>query len=159
MKIILNALLHIAILIASINSTHAQISMTVYKTPSCGCCQKWVDHLTAEGVSSEVISMSSLQPIKSKYQIQGRYRSCHTGLVVTERGDYVFEGHVPQQYIESFLSNPPDDALGLAVPGMPVGSPGMELGDRKDYYQVLLLYKDGSSDVYAHVNQLEPATN
>jgi len=73
--------------------------------------------------------------------------------VVTEQGDYVFEGHVPARYVEAFLANPPEGAIGLSVPGMPVGSPGMEVGDRQDYYQVLLLKADGSSSIYAHVNQ------
>lgn len=127
--------------------------MTVYKTPSCGCCQKWVDHMTENSFSSKVVSLDDLSPIKAKYNIQGRYRSCHTGVVVTEQGDYVFEGHVPAEHVEAFLNNPPADAIGLSVPGMPAGSPGMEMGDRKDYYQVLLLKRDGSSTVFAHVNR------
>jgi hypothetical protein len=100
--------------------------------------------------------MPDLTTIKSKYRVQGQYRSCHTGVVVQEENNYVFEGHVPAEFIESFLANPPEDALGLAVPGMPIGSPGMEVGERKDYYQVLLLKNDGSSAVYAHVNQATP---
>ncbi|MFT5572254.1 MAG: hypothetical protein ACI9FR_001177 [Cryomorphaceae bacterium] len=131
----------------------AESSMTVYKTPSCGCCQKWVDHMTENSFSSKVVSLDDLSPIKAKYNIQGRYRSCHTGVVVTEQGDYVFEGHVPAEHVEAFLNNPPADAIGLSVPGMPAGSPGMEMGDRKDYYQVLLLKRDGSSTVFAHVNR------
>ena len=97
--------------------------------------------------------MDNLNPIKSKYNIEGRYQSCHTGVVVTEKGDYVFEGHIPSEYVTQFLANPPEGAIGLSVPGMPAGSPGMEVGDRKDYYQVLQLNTDGSSSVYAHVNQ------
>ena len=127
--------------------------MTVYKTPTCDCCQKWVDHMTENSFSSNVISLNDLSTIKSKYNIEGRYRSCHTGVVVTEQGEFVFEGHVPAEYVEAFLKNPPADAVGLSVPGMPAGSPGMEMGERKDYYQVLLLKRDGSSTVFAHVNQ------
>lgn len=127
--------------------------MTVFKTPSCGCCQKWVDHMTDNNMTSKVISLTDLSPIKTKYNIQGRYRSCHTGVVTTKQGDYVFEGHVPAEHVSAFLANPPIDAIGLSVPGMPVGSPGMEVGDRKDYYQVLLLKADGSHQIFAHVNQ------
>ncbi len=128
-------------------------AMTVYKTPTCGCCQKWVDHLTENEMASKVISLDDLSPIKTKYHIQGRYRSCHTGVVTTEQGDYVFEGHVPAEHVSAFLANPPKGAIGLSVPGMPLGSPGMEVGDRKDYYQVLLLNADGSNEIFAHVNQ------
>lgn len=138
---------------SSPNVSAAESSMTVYKTPTCGCCQKWVDHMTENEFSSNVVSLNDLSPIKAKYNIEGRYRSCHTGVVVTEQGDFVFEGHVPAEHVEAFLNKPPADAIGLSVPGMPVGSPGMEMGERKDYYQVLLLKRDGSSSVFAHVNQ------
>lgn len=127
--------------------------MTVYKTPTCGCCSKWVDHVHENGFQSKVVELNELSSIKKRYGIQGRYQSCHTGVVSQAHGEYIFEGHVPAQYIESFLANPPKDALGLSVPGMPLGSPGMEVGARKDYYQVLLLNVDGSSSVFAHVNQ------
>lgn len=136
------------------NVHSAEPMMTVYKTPTCGCCQKWVDHMTDNKFASKVVSLDDLSPIKEKYGIEDRYRSCHTGVVVTESGDYIFEGHVPSEHIEAFLANPPKDALGLSVPGMPLGSPGMEVGDRKAYYQVLLLNKDGSSTVFAHVNKV-----
>ena len=134
-------------------SVAAESSMTVYKTPTCGCCQKWVDHMTANNWDSKVVSLQDLSPIKSKYNIQGRYRSCHTGVVTTKAAEYVFEGHVPAEHVKAFLANPPKDSIGLSVPGMPVGSPGMEVGDRKDYYQVLLMKTDGSSEIFAHVNQ------
>jgi hypothetical protein len=104
-------------------------------------------------LQSKVVALDDLSAIKKKYAITGRYRSCHTGVVVTESGDYVFEGHVPADYVKTFLANPPENSTGLSVPGMPLGSPGMEVGDRKDYYQILLLKTDGSSEVYAHVNQ------
>lgn len=129
------------------------INMTVYKTPTCGCCKKWVDHINNNDMSSKVVEMNDLSSIKTKYDIQGRYRSCHTGVVTTEKGDYIFEGHVPAEHVKAFLSNPPKGAIGLSVPGMPLGSPGMEVGDRKDYYQVLLLKDDGTNSIFAHVNQ------
>ncbi len=127
-------------------------AISVYKTPSCGCCQKWVDYMADNGFNSEVIEQDDLNPLKTQLGIQGRYRSCHTGVVTSAQGEYVFEGHVPAEYVKQFLANPPAGALGLSVPGMPVGSPGMEVGERKDYYQVLLLMQDGSDTVFAHVN-------
>ena len=142
------------LLLLSISLANADdIEMTVYKTPTCGCCQKWVDHVDGNGFSSKVVSLNNLNTIKSKYNIQGRYQSCHTGVVVTKQGEYVFEGHIPSEYVTQFLANPPEGAIGLSVPGMPAGSPGMEVGDRRDYYQVLQLNEDGSSSIYAHVNQ------
>ena len=151
LKITLFAALIAVSLLSKVYS--AEQAMTVYKTPTCGCCQKWVDHMSDNKFASNVVELDDLSRIKAKYNIEGRYRSCHTGVVVTESGDYVFEGHVPAEHVKAFLANPPEDAIGLSVPGMPLGSPGMEVGGRKDYYQVLLIKKDGSSSVYAHVSQ------
>ena len=141
---------------SSAESTNSdEIRMTVYKSPTCGCCTKWIDHINDNQILSNTIDLDDLSEIKTKYGIQGRYRSCHTGVVTTKVGDYIFEGHVPAEYVKAFLSNPPEDSIGLSVPGMPIGSPGMEVGDRKDYYQVLLLNEDGSNSVFAHVNQAD----
>lgn len=149
-KLILFALWYFAV---SSLSFAEERELTVYKTPSCGCCQKWIDHLTENGLKSNVISLDDLRYIKVKHNIQGRYQSCHTGVLDTKQSSYVFEGHIPSMYVKQFIENPPEGAIGLSVPGMPAGSPGMEVGDRKDYYQVLLLNADGSSSVYAHVNR------
>jgi len=129
--------------------------MTVYKTPTCGCCKKWVTHLEEKGLVASTIDLVDLSNLKNKLGIQGRYRSCHTGVVKIEDESYIFEGHVPAKYIKVFLSDVPEGAIGLSVPGMPVGSPGMEVGERKDYYQVLLLNGAGTSSVFAHVNQVK----
>ena len=91
-----------------------------------------------------------MQEVKEKYNIKPEYRSCHTG--VSEDG-YIFEGHIPSKYITQFLSEQNPDAIGLSVPGMPLGSPGMEVGNRFTPYEVLILYKDGTSKVYAEINQ------
>ena len=128
------------------------ISLQVYKTPTCGCCKKWVNHLENQGISASVVDLPDLQEIKNNLSIAPRYRSCHSA--VSEQG-YVFEGHVPSKFIQQFLHNVPPQAIGLSVPGMPAGSPGMEMGDRFMPYQVLLLQKDGSSLVYADVNSYE----
>lgn len=127
---------------ASVASTTA---MTVYKSPTCGCCADWVDHVEQQGFKVSVEHPSDLDAVKQKLGLKPELHSCHTG--VTE-GGYVFEGHIPAKTIEEFLQKPPEDAIGLAVPGMPLGSPGMEMNDRFTPYSVLLLKKDGSVEVY-----------
>ena len=123
-------------------------TLTVYKSPTCGCCKKWIDHLEAEGFAARIEHPSNLNAIKDRYRIASNLRSCHTA--VSTQG-HVFEGHIPARYIHQFLANPPADAIGLTVPAMPVGSPGMEVGDKFMPYQVLLMKKDGSTEVFASV--------
>lgn len=125
----------------------AASTMTVYKSPDCGCCQKWIDHLQHGGFAVTGINTHDLNRVKHEHSIAPQYQSCHTGIV----DGYVFEGHVPAAVIQRFLQQPPADAVGLSVPGMPIGSPGMEMGGRHDDYDVLLLKKDGSSEVYQRV--------
>ena len=123
------------------------ISLDVFKSPTCGCCQQWVNHLTEQGFKPQTHDLDDVSPVKAEHQIAPQYRSCHTA--VSPDG-YVFEGHVPAAVMQRFLSEKPD-ALGLAVPSMPMGSPGMEMGDHFTPYDVLLLKRDGSSSVYAHI--------
>ena len=99
---------------------------------------------------ADVQNHKNLTEIKETLGIKPEYRSCHTGV---SKDGYIFEGHIPSQYVAQFLSEDHPDALGLSVPGMPLGSPGMEVGDRFMPYEVLLLNKDGSSEVYAKVNR------
>ena len=134
---------------ASNSITSEIVSLDVYKSRTCGCCKKWISHIEDFGFESEVHHPADLNKIKADKGIAPRYQSCHTA--VSSDG-YVFEGHIPGHIIQQFLADPPKDAIGLAVPGMPVGSPGMEVGDRRDEYDVLLLSKDGSHRVYEHVN-------
>ncbi|QQD20136.1 hypothetical protein I6N98_09805 [Spongiibacter nanhainus] len=101
------------------------------------------------GFDTETHHPSDLNRIKNDYGITPEFQSCHTA--VSSDG-YVFEGHIPARFVQQFLENPPDDAIGLSVPGMPAGSPGMEMGDRFTAYKVWLLKKDGSADVFASVN-------
>ena len=133
---------------ASNSISNETVSLDVYKSRTCGCCKKWVSHIEDFGFESEVHHPANLNKIKSDKGIEPRYQSCHTA--VSSDG-YVFEGHIPGHIIQQFLADPPKDAIGLAVPGMPVGSPGMEVGDRFDPYDVLLLRTDGSSEVYIHM--------
>ncbi|MEZ0149685.1 MAG: DUF411 domain-containing protein [Candidatus Reddybacter sp.] len=125
------------------------IAMDLYKSPTCGCCGKWADHAEDRGFALTTHHPADLSKLKAERGIAPQYRSCHT---VVSADDYVFEGHVPARFIHQFLTAPPADAIGLAVPAMPMGSPGMEMGDRFSPYQVLLLKRDGSAEVYAEVS-------
>lgn len=136
------------------------VHLNVYKSASCGCCKGWMAHLenSQRGKASqnawriEGKDTNTLGDIKAIHNVPVELRSCHTA--VTHSG-YVFEGHIPARYIESFLDNPPDDAFGLAVPGMPIGSPGMENGLRFQPYTIQLLLKDGSTRPFATVSTFE----
>lgn len=122
----------------------AAIHLDVYKSPTCGCCVKWMDHLAQSGFSTT----AHIGTLDQDFGVPARYGSCHTG--VSEQG-FVFEGHVPARYVRQFLEDPPEGALGLSVPAMPVGSPGMEYRNEFNPYDVLLLKKDGTVEVYASV--------
>jgi len=133
---------------ASNSITSEIVSLDVYKSRTCGCCKKWISHIEDFGFESEVHHPANLNKIKADKGIEPRYQSCHTA--VSSDG-YVFEGHIPADIIQRFLANPPPNAIGLAVPGMPAGSPGMEMGSRHDEYDVFLLSKDGGDVVYEHI--------
>lgn len=122
--------------------------LIVYKSPKCGCCKKWIDHLEDSGFDTQYKHPKDLGAVKERFQVAQAIRSCHTA--VSKQG-FVFEGHIPARYMRQFLANPPEGAFGLAVPAMPVGSPGMEVNERFMPYQVLLLKKDGSTEVFAAV--------
>ena len=122
----------------------AVTAMEVYRSPTCGCCGKWVDHVKAAGFSPAVHQVDDVSPVKTKGGVPGDLQSCHTALI----GGYVIEGHVPADVIQQLLTKKPNIA-GVAVPGMPVGSPGMEQGPRKDPYEVIAFTKDGKRSVYA----------
>ncbi|MDX1669867.1 MAG: DUF411 domain-containing protein [Limnobacter sp.] len=124
------------------------LAVHVYKTPTCGCCTKWLEHLQQENIQVTYTDVENVAPVKVQRDIEQQYWSCHTGL--TANG-YAFEGHVPAKYIKQFLNNPAEDAIGLSVPAMPVGSPGMEYKDQFMPYQVLLMKKDGTAEVYAEI--------
>ena len=117
--------------------------IVVYKSPTCGCCGKWVKHMEDAGFSVDVENRGDLTPTKAELGVPGRMQSCHTAKV----GDYIVEGHVPADLVKRMLDEKPD-IKGLAVPGMPMGSPGME-GPRKDPYNVIAIGNDGSARVYA----------
>lgn len=128
----------------------AQFDLLVHKTPTCGCCKKWVDHMEENGFSITTEDHQSLTMIKDDLQIHPKFRSCHTG--VSQEG-YFFEGHVPGKYVAQFLSESNPGAIGLSVPGMPLGSPGMEVDNRFTPYDVLIHFQDGTSKVYAEIRK------
>lgn len=127
-----------------------ELSLTVYKNPQCKCCNKWISHMQDAGFKINVSEPDDLNVIKDRYGIQKKVQSCHTA--VMEHSGVVFEGHIPAFVVKKFLKEKPVGAIGLSVPGMPIGSPGMEMGDRRDPYDVLMLMEDGSYSVYEHID-------
>lgn len=117
----------------------------VYKSPSCGCCNDWIDHLKANGFSVRAHDTDAVIKHKVRLGVPTGHGSCHTA----EVAGYVVEGHVPAREIKRLLKEKPA-ARGLGVPGMPIGSPGMERGDRKDPYAVLLFTRTGETRVFAN---------
>lgn len=120
----------------------APVEVTVYKSPTCGCCSKWVDHMTASGFKVTAHDTSDMQSVKKQLGIPDDMASCHTSVVE----GYLIEGHVPAADIQRLLRDKPKIA-GLAVPGMVTGSPGME-GSRSDPYNVMA-FGEGKTSVFA----------
>lgn len=119
--------------------------VTVYKSASCGCCRAWVAHMEAAGFTVEAHDVDDLPAVKVEHGIGPEHQSCHTALV----GGYVVEGHVPADIVRRMLDERPEIA-GLAAPGMPRGSPGMEVpSGERDAYDVIAFRDDGTSEVYA----------
>lgn len=118
--------------------------MTVYKSPQCGCCDKWVEHLQENGFEVEVIMVNDMGSIKQEVGVPRQFTSCHTAVV----GDYWVEGHVPADLIQKLLDGQPGDIKGIATPGMPAGSPGME-SPNPVKYEVLSVDDNGNIEVYA----------
>ena len=112
-------------------------------SPWCGCCAAWGDHMRDAGFSVRVTEMEDLAALKARYGVTAELASCHTALI----GGYVVEGHVPAADVARLLKERPE-ATGLAVPGMPVGSPGMEMGSEQDPYEVVL-FGSGTRETFA----------
>ncbi len=119
--------------------------LTVYKDPSCGCCTKWVAHLKASGLTPVVKDRADMTSLKDSLGIPTALRSCHTAVA----GKYIIEGHVPAADLKRLLATAPKGIVGLAVPDMPSGSPGMEMGGRVDRYDVVAFGADGKTRVFA----------
>lgn len=126
----------------------------VWKDPSCGCCHDWIAHMEAHGFSFTIHDTGN-NAVRTRLGLPQKLGSCHTALV----GGYLVEGHVPASDVRALLQQKPK-ALGLTVPGMPVGSPGMDgavYGNRRDPYDVLLVARDGSTRVFKSYNQKAPS--
>ena len=149
--LILNAIIAIQPSNVSTKGIELENTLLVHKTPTCGCCKKWVDHMKVEGFLLETKNHQSLLEIKDELKIDAKYRSCHTA--VSSDG-YFFEGHVPSKYVRKFLKENNKDARGLSVPGMPLGSPGMEVDGKFTPYDVLIHLSDGTTEVYAEIREL-----
>ncbi len=118
----------------------------VYKDPSCGCCTGWVEHLRKAGFTVTVVASADRTALQSRYGMPPEAGSCHTGVT----GPYLIEGHVPADDIKRLLREAPK-VSGLAVPGMPIGSPGMEMPNgSREPYDVLLVKRDGATAVFTH---------
>ncbi len=129
-----------------------EVLLQVYKSPTCGCCEKWMSHLDDNGFKTIGHDTHDMSILKDEKGVPADYRSCHTG--VSDDG-YIFEGHVPAKFIAKFLKEKPAGAIGLTVPDMPIGSPGMEYEDEFDAYEILQIMQDGSVSLYAAVNTFD----
>lgn len=127
-------------------STLAQAGQTidVFRDPNCGCCKEWISHLRDNGFTVNDHVEPNMSAVKQRLGVAPRLASCHTGVI---DGKFV-EGHVPAEQVKLLAKR--SDLRGLAVPGMPMGSPGMEMGDRKDAFQVIGLTQDGRDEVVAN---------
>ena len=131
---------------AQMKPVSARPAAVVYKTSTCGCCSMWVDHLKANGfqVETKDVSSDEVRAVSKAAGLKDEGASCHTAKI----GNYVVEGHVPASDIQKMLAEKPAIA-GIAAPGMPMGSPGMDQGGAKEPYDVIAFTKDGKTSVYA----------
>jgi hypothetical protein len=146
----LAAVLAVTVWPAAVSAQGGKPRVEVWKDPNCGCCQDWVRHLQANGFEVRVHDTGNADA-RTRLGVDARWGSCHTASV----GGYAVEGHVPARDIHRLLRERPD-AIGLSVPGMPVGSPGMDTpvyGGRKDAYDVMLLQRGGQARVFQHYPQ------
>ena len=144
MTIIKSLRLAVATAALAIGSAANSAAMTVYKSASCGCCGKWVEHVEKHGFTVKVVNVDDVRAVKAKAGIPDRLASCHTSMV----GGYVVEGHVPAADIKKLLAQKPK-AKGIAVAGMPMGAPGMEHGDHRQAFESVLIKADGSTASFA----------
>jgi hypothetical protein len=129
---------------AAVAAPPVPVKVTVFKDPGCGCCNEWVEHLRKHAFDVVAKDTSDVAAVKRAARVPEQLHSCHTAFV----NGYVVEGHVPAADIQRMLTERPKIA-GIATPGMPVGSPGMEIGNRKDRYVVVAFTRDGTTKVFA----------
>ncbi|MGQ8919308.1 DUF411 domain-containing protein [Pseudomonas lundensis] len=132
-----------ALLLSGMAHAAEPLTIDVHRDANCGCCKTWISHLQANGFKVNDHVEADMSSVKQRLGVQPRLASCHTGVI---NGKFV-EGHVPADQVVALTRR--DDLKGIAVPGMPIGSPGMEMGDRKDAYQVIGLTQEGRDVVVA----------
>jgi hypothetical protein len=120
------------------------IPVVVYKDPSCGCCEKWVEHMKANGFALTVTNTSDLTSVNARYKVPAAVESCHTAIV----GSYVVEGHVPAADVKRLLAEKPAGIIGLSIPGMPASAPGMDMTPFQPY-TVITFDAKGATTVFA----------
>ena len=132
--------------IMAVSFSYAEMAkeMTVYKTPYCGCCSEWITQMKGKGFNIKTIIQDNFDAMKASKGLTPQTASCHTALI----DGYFIEGHVDYSAIKKLLTEKPKDIKGLTVPGMVVGSPGMEMGNKKDPYNIIAIKKDGSKVIY-----------
>jgi hypothetical protein len=126
------------------------IKITVHRSPTCQCCSKWITHLKKHHFQVNDILTQDMQSIKNKYSVPQKMASCHTAIV----NGYVIEGHVPAVDIKALLKLKPT-IIGISVPGMPVGTPGMEMGTQADAYNVVGFDKNNEVQIFNHYQEKE----
>ena len=119
--------------------------MKVYKSPTCGCCDKWGKVMEQAGFSEDITKVDDMVKVKKQFNVPLELSSCHTAII----GGYVVEGHVPVDEVKRLLELKPKDAIGIAVPGMQMECQGMEQGGTAEQYAVILFKKDGSQEIFA----------
>jgi hypothetical protein len=138
-------LLALASPIGDVIAKQPEAVVTTYRSPTCGCCKAWISHLEKAGFATKIVELDDLTQTKRRAGVPAAYDACHTAFV----DGYFIEGHVPAGDIRRLLAEKPR-ARGLSVPGMPVGSPGMEVGGAPpEPYQTMLIAADGSASVFA----------
>lgn len=143
-KMLLSAVLLASSIGVQAEQATADKEITVYRSPTCSCCGKWIEHVKQSHFVIKDIISDDMQAIKQKYGVPAKLASCHTAIV----DGYVVEGHVPAADIEKLLETKPD-VVGISAPGMPMGSPGMEMGARADDFDVMSFDKAGNVQVFA----------
>ncbi len=140
-----NLFLSLAAVCAFASNSFAGGMIEVYKSPSCGCCGLWADIMKQNGFEVKEHMTEAIIELKAKNSVPLELSSCHTGVI----DGYVVEGHVPAEDIKELLAKKPADVVGISVPGMPLGSPGMEQGGIVEDYDVIAFKKDGSYEIFS----------
>lgn len=137
-------ILFLALMLTGFAFAESKAKIDLHESPFCGCCQMWVKYMENKGYTFNIHKSSDFYKIKDKLGIKEQYQSCHTGVV----DGYAVEGHVPEDAVAWLLKEKPKDVIGIAVPNMPMGSPGMEQGGEEEVYDVIILLKNGKHRVY-----------